>query len=116
MPSIAYSLGGTIDQTIAFTYDAGTNGKGHLTGASDGNHSLSWAYDSLGRVISRAQTVDSVTQSVGYAYANGDLTTLTAPSGHAVVYGYNANHQITRVVVRPGEWLDLGALVSTAWR
>jgi len=37
--TVAYSQSGTTDQTIAFTYDAGTNGEGHLTGASDANHS-----------------------------------------------------------------------------
>jgi len=38
--SVNYALGGTTDQTITLTYDAGTYGKGHLTGASDANHSL----------------------------------------------------------------------------
>jgi YD repeat-containing protein len=37
LTSIAYSQRGTTDQTVAFNYDAGTNGKGHLTGASDAN-------------------------------------------------------------------------------
>jgi YD repeat-containing protein len=40
--SVAYAQGGTADQTIAFTYDAGTNGVGHLTGAADAKHSLTW--------------------------------------------------------------------------
>ncbi len=97
--SVAYSSGGTTDQTIAFTYDAGTNGKGHLTGASDANHSLSWGYDPLGRVISTSQTVASVTKTVGYLYTSGDLTILTTPSGQTVTYGYNSNHQVTRISV-----------------
>lgn len=97
--SVAYSLSGTTDQTIAFTYDAGTNGKGHLTGASDANHSMTWTYDGLGRVTGKSQTVASVVRSVGYAYTNADLTSLTTPSGQSVVYGYNANHQVTSVTV-----------------
>ena len=36
--SVAYSQGGTTDQTISYSYDSGTNGKGHLVGASDANH------------------------------------------------------------------------------
>jgi len=97
--SVAYSQGGTTDQMISFTYDTGTNGKGHLTGASDANHSLSWSYDALGRVSGKTQTVGSITKSVGYGYTNGNLTTLTTPSGQTVTYGYNGNHQVTSVAV-----------------
>jgi RHS repeat-associated protein len=86
------------DQTINFTYDAGTNGIGHLMGASDANHTLAWTYDALGRVAGKGQTVGTITKSVGYAYTNGDLVTLVTPSGQTVTYGY-ANHQITSVAV-----------------
>jgi RHS repeat-associated protein len=86
------------DQTINFSYDAGTNGVGRLTGASDANHSLSWSYDALGRITGKGQTVGTVTKSVGYAYANGDMTSLVIPSGQTVVYGYT-NHRITSVSV-----------------
>jgi YD repeat-containing protein len=97
--SVGYSLGGTTDQTIAFSYDAGPNGTGHLTGASDANHLMNWGYDSLGRVISKSQTVNGVAKSVAYTYTSGDLTTLPTPSGQTVTYGYNTNHQITSVAV-----------------
>jgi YD repeat-containing protein len=95
----SYSLGATTDQTIAFTYDAGTYGKGRRTGASDANHSLSWVYDSLGRVTSKSQTVGAVTKTVGYGYTNGNLTSMTTPSGQSVTYGYNSNHQATSIAV-----------------
>ena len=97
--SVGYSLAGTTDQSLAFTYDSGTNGQGHLTGASDANHSLGWSYDALGRVISKSQTVAGLTKSVGYTYTSGDLTALTTPSGQTVTYGYNSNHQVTSVAV-----------------
>jgi YD repeat-containing protein len=97
--SVAYSLDGSTDQTISFTYDTGTNGKGHLTGASDANHSLSWSYDGLGRVTNKSQTVGGVIHSVGYGYTNGNLTSLTTASGQTITYGYNANHQVTSVAV-----------------
>jgi RHS repeat-associated protein len=86
------------DQTISFTYDAGTNGVGRLTGASDANHALSWTYDALGRVTGKGQTVGSITKSVGYAYTNGDLISMVTPSGQTITYGYS-NHQITSVAV-----------------
>jgi len=90
---VAYS-----DEAILYTYDAGTNGKGRLTGASDANHTLSWSYDTLGRVTGKGQTVGSVTKSVGYAYTNGDLVTLSTPSGQSITYGYT-NHRITSIAV-----------------
>jgi RHS repeat-associated protein len=86
------------DQTINFTYDAGTNGVGRLTGASDANHSMSWIYDGLGRVTGKGQTISTVTKSVGYAFTNGDLTSLLTPSGQTVTYGYT-NHRIASVSV-----------------
>ena len=119
--TVAYSRSGTTDQTIAFTYDAGANGKGHLTGASDANHSLAWSYDALGRVAGKSQTVGSVSQSVGYAYTNGNLTTVTTPSGQSVTYGYNGNHQVTSVAVNGTTVLNsvtyepLGPVSGWAW-
>jgi RHS repeat-associated protein len=86
------------DQTIHYTYDAGANGKGRLTGASDANHSLSWTYDTLGHVTGKGQTVGSVTKAIGYSYFNGDLLTLTTPSGQVITYGYT-NHRITSLKV-----------------
>jgi RHS repeat-associated protein len=97
--SVAYSLGGITDQSLSFTYDVGTNGKGHLTGASDANHSMSWGYDGLGRAASRSQTVGGVTLPVTYGYTNADLTSVVTPSGQAVSYGYNGNHQVMSVAV-----------------
>jgi len=86
------------DQTINFTYDAGTNGVGRLTGASDANHSMSWTYDTLGRVTGKGQTMGTVTKSVGYSYTNGDLVSLITPSGQTIVYSYT-NHRITSITV-----------------
>jgi RHS repeat-associated protein len=86
------------DQTINFTFDTGTNGVGHLTAAADANHSMSWAYDALGRVTGKGQTIGTVTQSVGYSYTNGDLITLVTPSGQTVVYSY-VNHRINSILV-----------------
>jgi RHS repeat-associated protein len=96
--TVAYKIGSTTDQTITYTYDAGTNGKGRLTGASDANHSMSWTYDAQGRVISKGQTVGTVTKTVGYAFTNGDLTTLTTPSGQSVVFAYT-NHRISGITI-----------------
>jgi RHS repeat-associated protein len=97
MTQIAYG-----DQTLTFGYDQGTNGIGHLTSAGDANHSLSWNYDSLGRVIAKTQTVgggsSTVPKSVSYTYSNGNLTSLVTPSGQTVTYGYTSG-QITSIAI-----------------
>jgi RHS repeat-associated protein len=119
--SVAYSRGGTTDQTISFTYDAGTNGQGHLTGASDANHSMGWTYDPQGRVTNKSQTVASVSLAVGYGYSSGNLTSLTTPSGQTVTYGYNTNHQVTSVAVNSATVLNsvayepLGPVSGWTW-
>ena len=86
------------DQTLIYGYDAGTNGKGRLTSASDANHSMSWSYDPQGRVKTKGQTVAGIARSVGYTYTNGDLVTLVTPSGQTITYGYT-NHRITSIKV-----------------
>jgi RHS repeat-associated protein len=86
------------DQTIIYGYDAGTNGVGRLTGASDAKHSMSWVYDAQGRVTGKSQMVASIMRSVGYSYTNGDLTSEVTPSGQTIAYVYT-NHRITSIKV-----------------
>lgn len=96
----AYKLGSTTDQTIIYTYDTGTNGKGHLTAMSDANHSMAFSYDVRGRLITKGQTVGTVTKSIGYGYnAQGQLATMLLPSGKTVQYDYNSNGQVTTITV-----------------
>jgi len=45
------------DQTITYSYDAGTNQKGRLTSASDADHTLAWTYDTHGRVTGKGQAL-----------------------------------------------------------
>jgi RHS repeat-associated protein len=79
------------DQTIAFTYDQGATGRGHLTGMQDGAGTTSWAYDGQGRVTQRTQTTGAVTLAVGYAYDTlGHLTAITTPSGRTIAYSYSS--------------------------
>ena len=83
--SVAFTKSGVTDQTITYSYDQGTYGKGRLTGAADANHTMSWVYDPQGRVTSKTQSVGAVSRTVAYGYTNGQLTSLTLPSGTAVV-------------------------------
>ena len=86
------------DQTISYGYDAGTNGVGRLTSASDANHSMGWVYDTHGRVTGKSQIVGGVTKAMGYSYTNDDMTSMVTPSGQTVTYGYT-NHRVTSISV-----------------
>jgi RHS repeat-associated protein len=99
--SASYKVGTTTDQTISFTYDSQVNGNdgiGRLTAASDANHTMSWTYDALGRVIGKSQIVSGVTRTVGYGYSNADLVTIVTPAQHTLTYVYNSNHQVTSIM------------------
>ena len=67
-----------------FTYDAGTNGKGHLTGLTDQAGSGLYTYDPLGRMTTEQRTIAGVSKSMSYAYnLDGSMKSLTYPSNHA---------------------------------
>jgi YD repeat-containing protein len=61
----------TRGRAIFLSYDSGTYGKGHLTGALDAEHAMAWSYDAQGRVTGKGQTVGSITKSIGYGYSLG---------------------------------------------
>jgi RHS repeat-associated protein len=98
----AYKIGATADQTFTYAYDAGTNGKGHLTGAADSKFELAWTYDAQGRVVGKAQKEmpSNITQSIGYGYnIQGQLATIAYPSGKIIQYGYNTNGRVTSITL-----------------
>jgi RHS repeat-associated protein len=97
--SVAFARGGVTDQTITYSYDTGTNGKGRLTGASDAQHSISWSYDAQGRVTTKTQTIVGSTLTVGYGYTSGQMTSLTLPSGQVVTYQYDARGQVAGITL-----------------
>ena len=94
----SFSFGSATDQILTYSYDAGLYGKGRLTGVSDADHSLAWAYDEQGRVLTATQTVSSVSKSTSYSYLNGLRQSMTTPSGQLITYGYT-NGKITSISV-----------------
>jgi RHS repeat-associated protein len=86
------------DKTHTFSYDTGINGTGRLAGVSEGDTSLAWTYDPLGRVSSELQTIGAVSRTVSYGYENGVLATVLTPSGQLIRYTYN-NHRITGISI-----------------
>lgn len=76
-----------------------TNGNGVRTGMSDGSGTTAWSYDSMGRALTRQQTISGVTKSIGYTYnLDGSVATMTYPSGRVYTYAYNNAGEITSLV------------------
>lgn len=90
--------------SLTWSYDANTNGIGHLTGMSDETGSTAYSYDAYGRLLSKAQTVTSgnttLTHTLAYAYDSaGRLVRQTYPSGAQVdmSYGIDGRPVVIRV-------------------
>jgi len=82
---------------ITFSYDQGGNGTGHLTQMTDESGTTSWTYNLQGKVISKSFNTGTLTLVTQYGYnANGQLTSLTYPSGKVVRLSYS-NGQISAV-------------------
>jgi RHS repeat-associated protein len=80
-------------QTLTFSYDSCTNGKGRLCTTSGPGSGTSFTYEQDGRLRQRTETVTAsgvTTNHVTYHYydVNGQLNAITYPNGMAVGYGY----------------------------
>ena len=109
----AISYGVNNLSNITYSYDAGVNGKGRLTGMTDMSGSTAWDYDQKGRVIRKqSEITGGAVYVVTYGYdAAGRISTLTYPSGKIVTYGYDAAGRMSSVS------LDGYALISNiAWQ
>ena len=105
LKTVAYSDGGT---GLTFTYDVGTNGKGHLTSFTDESGSTSFTYDGFGRVLTKTQTSGPAgsqkTFKLTYTWgttgtATGKLQTVAYPSGAIVTYGYDIAGRVNDIGV-----------------
>lgn len=94
--SVNHVLGGTT-MAESFAYD--TNGKGYLASATDSESSQTWTWNTFGLPLTKTQVVAGLTQAISYGYdGQGQLTSMTYPSGLAVGYGW-AGGRVTSVSV-----------------
>jgi RHS repeat-associated protein len=86
LTGVSYS--NNVAPALSYTYDAGTNQKGFLTGMNDGSGSATWTYNKVGWVTSEQRTIAGKTNSMSYSY-NGDRTiaSVTYPSSRTLTYG-----------------------------
>ena len=75
------------DQTITYTWDTCTHGIGRLCGLANGDSTLSFNYDSHGRITNKAQTIVTLVQNTAYGYnAQGQLIQTATPGGNTIGY------------------------------
>lgn len=95
---ISYSGGTAPALTIAYQYDQGTNGIGHLTQLTDSTGITSYGYDQHGRLISETEQAYGATYTTAYGYdAQGRLNSITYPSGRTVNYTFDAMGRINQI-------------------
>ena len=91
-------------------YDEGQYGAGHLTSLTYPTGRTDFVWDQMGRLRSKKQTtiLAGKTQTLGFAYsygksgyANGELTSMTYPSGNRLEYGYGLPGLITSITLIP---------------
>lgn len=77
--------------SLTYSYDAGSYGKGRLTGFTDPSGSTGYTYDQKGRLTVESRTIAGVAFTTQYSYnAAGQLTRLTYPSGRQLDTTYDA--------------------------
>lgn len=88
---------------ISYSYDAGSYGKGRLTGISDASGNTSLNYNHRGLLASQTTTVAGASYTLSYTYnlAN-QLTQLSYPSGRTVDYSYDITGLLSQVATTQG--------------
>jgi RHS repeat-associated protein len=87
-------------QTEHYDYDQGSFAEGRLSQVTsntlNSNIVYKMTYNSMGRVETSTQTVDSHTASLTYGYNNkGQLESLIYPSGKELTYGYSNGEMVS---------------------
>lgn len=112
-------------ETVTYTYDGPSTscgyGVGRLCSLSDKTGTTAWRYDLQGRILSKAQTLGGVTQTVAYSYNSaGQMSSMTLPSGKPVTYTYR-NNRVTGVtvdgvpVVKSADYEPFGPIGDWVW-
>lgn len=120
--TISYPAVGSVSaQTVSFTYDVCGNGKGRLCSFTDRTGTTTYAYNILGRVISKSQTVSGLVQTVGYRYnAAGQMDETTLPSGKKVSFNYTNNRIVGvgvdgTLIVKSADYEPFGPIGEWTW-
>lgn len=103
---------GVTKPVATFTYDAGVNGIGHLTGISDNTGQYGYAYDQHGRITSVTRSLSlSGSAITSYSYDSfGRLIGMTYPSGRQISYTLDSLGRINAIA---SNWMGTIQNVAT---
>jgi RHS repeat-associated protein len=102
--SSSYSDGTTATVTYSYdqtSYDGLTisDGKGRLTGMSDGSGEAAYSFDLAGRIVAEVHTITGISKSMAYTYNLDDsLASIAYPSGRQLDYSYSNAQRALSVV------------------
>ncbi len=84
------------DTDIVYAYDNCPNGKGRLCSMTDVSGTTTYEYSPKGQVAKETKTMDSIQYITQYTYdQNGNLKTITYPSGKVITYNYTNDRAIS---------------------
>src|SRR5262249_19987756 len=76
---------------ITYTYDSGTDGKGHLTGIATAALTQTNTYNALGGLKTESRMINATPYTTTYDYdRQGNQLTMTNPDSSIVKYNYNS--------------------------
>jgi RHS repeat-associated protein len=99
-------------QNVTYAYDARpdgplplTYGKGRLVQVTDASGVTYFSYGERGNLVGETRVQDGATLSLAYSWdENGNVLTMTYPSGRMVTYNYDLNDRVTQVtMIHQGE-------------
>ncbi|MEK7810216.1 MAG: hypothetical protein AAB278_00170, partial [Pseudomonadota bacterium] len=100
LTDIAYkpNSGANATQTVAYIYDLGVNGIGHLTQITDSTATATYSYDLHGRLTGEVRQTQGLNYNTDYGYdTQGRLDTIAYPSGRMVNYTFDSMGRINQI-------------------
>jgi YD repeat-containing protein len=97
---IAYkpNSGANATETVAYRYDQGVNGIGHLTRITDRTGTTTYSYDQHGRLTGEVRQTQGINYNTGYGYdSQGRLKNIIYPSGRLVNYVFDTMGRINQI-------------------
>ena len=120
-PATTSATGTAPAQSVNYLYDACGNGKGRLCSFTDRTGSTRYSYDLQGRVLDKTQSVNGLTQTVGYRYnPAGQMDEMTLPSGKKVAVTYSNNRVVgmridDQPIIKTAEYEPFGPIGEWTW-
>jgi YD repeat-containing protein len=100
LTDIAYMPYGsnTALQTVAYRYDQGLNGIGHLTQIIDSTGTTNYSYDQHGRLTGEVRQTQGMVYTTVYGYdSQGRLESIGYPSGRLVSYAFDSMGRVSQI-------------------